>query len=245
PLPVTSAERNTEVPNAESLVRDVAKFYAGVRGLKVEVSQTYAGAESRNSSFQLSLQRPDKLRIRPLSGSVREFVYDGRTVQDSSLFDPQLMAMSLAGSFDDLTERPWLGQLGGWGLLFTTSLLSNDSYHAIMVGVDTIEYVGLETRDGQPAHHVRFEQLELNWEAWIAASGPPHFVQVRFDRPPGGMEALDTDATPENEHQVDVSFRGWQWNPSFPDGEFQGSVPVDGFGEEAKKSPDSTLPSDK
>jgi hypothetical protein len=63
------------------------------------------------------------------------------------------------------------------GILFP-NILNEDPADALMQGVNSCSYVGLDKVDGTSAHHMKFSQDQFNWEMWVAAEGKPFVLQM-------------------------------------------------------------------
>jgi hypothetical protein len=48
-----------------------------------------------------------------------------------------------------------------------------------MEGVTTCTYAGKEKVDGEQAHHLKFEQPNLNWELWVATGDKPYVLKIQ------------------------------------------------------------------
>jgi hypothetical protein len=67
------------------------------------------------------------------------------------------------------------------GMLFQ-NLLTDDPYETLMDGVTRCAYAGKDKLNGTEAHHLTFEQPNLNWELWIAAEGKPVVLKALSTR---------------------------------------------------------------
>lgn len=72
-----------------------------------------------------------------------------------------------------------LAQLGPvmTGILFA-NVLNDDPADALMQGVNSCSYVGLDKVDGSSAHHMKFSQDQFDWEMWVAAEGKPFVLKM-------------------------------------------------------------------
>jgi hypothetical protein len=63
------------------------------------------------------------------------------------------------------------------GILFQ-NVLADNPYDALMEGVTKCTYAGKDKVDGEEAHHLKFEQPNLNWELWVATGDKPYVLKV-------------------------------------------------------------------
>jgi hypothetical protein len=84
---------------------------------------------------------------------------------------------------DDAADMATIGQTllqygkANTGILFQ-NVLAENPYDALMEGVTKCTYAGKEKVDGEEAHHLKFEQPNLNWELWVATGDKPYVLKV-------------------------------------------------------------------
>jgi outer membrane protein assembly factor BamB len=84
------------------------------------------------------------------------------------------------------------------GMLFQ-NLLSDEPYEVLTDGVSACSYAGDGEVDGTPAHHLKFEQLGMRWELWVAARGKPVVLKASSTQPLGNGETT-----------TEETYRGWK-----------------------------------
>jgi hypothetical protein len=216
------AARSPGIATADDLVRQVAKFYGTLRAVHVQVSQATmkeAASPEAESSFELWVERPANLAARDPRGEAREWISNRSAHFEIFRSRQEYVQGESWGTLDRLALNPAPLHAGGWGLMFGPAFMCEDPYQAIMAGVDTIEYLGLEVVADVAAHRILFEQSNLVWEMWIAAKGDPLVVRLEFDRPP------TADADGPAESRIRIEFRDWVLNPSIPPGTFEFDPP--------------------
>jgi hypothetical protein len=124
-----------------------------------------------DSSGQLSLARPDKLRIRRTGGYVDvELVYDGKTV---SLYGNNAKAYvqgDAPGTIDQLVDNI---QNKTGGALPGADLLLSNSYEALTSDVVEGHHVGQGVVDGVECEHLAFRGHDTDWQIWIQTGEQP------------------------------------------------------------------------
>jgi hypothetical protein len=124
-----------------------------------------------NSSGQVQLSRPDKLRATRLGGySDVELMFDGKTLTVNSKDRNKFAQIEAPGSVDQLVETlrdKYAVALPGADLLLARVFdeLSGDVVVAKNIGRGVI--------DGVECHHLAFRNLEVDWQIWIDAGVEP------------------------------------------------------------------------
>ena len=95
-----------------------------------------------------------------------------------------------------------------------SDLFYPDFYATLMAGVIRGEYLGLQTVNGKPCHHLAFEQETIDWQIWIDSGAVrlPRKLTIAYKSEPG-------------EPQYTVFMRAWNLDPAFPGGMFDFEPP--------------------
>jgi hypothetical protein len=124
-----------------------------------------------DSSGQMSLTRPDKLRIRRTGGYADvELVYDGKTV---SLYGNNAKAYVQAeapGTIDKLVDAI---QNKTGGAMPGTDLLLSNAYEALTSDVVEGHHIGQGVVDGVECEHLAFRGHDTDWQIWIQTGAQP------------------------------------------------------------------------
>jgi hypothetical protein len=123
------------------------------------------------SSGHLTLNRPDKLRIRRTGGYADvELVFDGKTLSLSGNNAKSYVQADAAGTVDQVIDT--LQAHRGTGMPGTDLLLSH-SYDELMANVVDSEHIGQGVVDGVECEHLAFRGTETDWQIWIEAGARP------------------------------------------------------------------------
>jgi hypothetical protein len=124
-----------------------------------------------SSSGQISLNRPDKLRIRRTGGYADvELFYDGKTLSLYGNSAKSYVQADVAGTIDQVIDT--LQAKTGAAMPGTDLLLSN-SYDELMANVTDAKHIGQGVVDGVECEHLAFRGTETDWQIWIEAGPRP------------------------------------------------------------------------
>jgi hypothetical protein len=123
------------------------------------------------SSGQMTLSRPDKLRIKRTGGYTDvEMVFDGKTVSFYGNNAKSYVQADLAGSVDQLIDR--LQSTSGGAMPGTDLLLSN-SFEELTANVIDARHIGQGVIDGVECEHLAFRGVDTDWQIWIESGARP------------------------------------------------------------------------
>ena len=124
-----------------------------------------------NSSGQLQLMRPDKLRVRRTGGYADvELVYDGKTVTLSGNNANAYVQQDMPGSVDQMIDEVQ-ARLGA--SMPGTDLLLSNSYDVLMADVIDAKHIGQGVVDGVECEHLAFRDAETDWQIWVETGPRP------------------------------------------------------------------------
>ena len=119
----------------------------------------------------MSLNRPDKLRIRRTGGYADvELIYDGKTLSLYGNHAKAYVQADAAGTIDQVIDT--LQAKTGAAMPGTDLLLSN-SYDELMTNVIDAKHIGLGVVDGVECEHLAFRGIDTDWQIWIETGARP------------------------------------------------------------------------
>ncbi len=124
-----------------------------------------------DSSGELLLTRPDKLRARRTGGYADvAFVFDGKTFTVHDRHRNVFAQSDTSSSIDQLVERlrnEYAVEAPG------ADLLVSAVYDQLMAGVLDAKHIGLGVVDGVECEHLAFRNHDTDWQIWIEAGPKP------------------------------------------------------------------------
>jgi hypothetical protein len=121
------------------------------------------------SSGQLTLSRPDKLRIKRTGGYADvEMVFDGKKLSLYGNNAKTYVQADLAGSVDQLID---VLQTTSGGAMPGTDLLLTNSFDELTANAIDARHIGQGVIDGVECEHLAFRGIDTDWQIWIE-SGP-------------------------------------------------------------------------
>jgi peroxiredoxin/outer membrane protein assembly factor BamB len=217
PKPTPPASQK-EPPSADEVVRRLADFYKKNKTFKVDVTQKIVidlngFNNTMETKAKIAVERPNRVAVRTTSEQLGfDVACDGGQLWVSVPQLKQYTEADAPDSLDEIFANPVLAASGGGkGPLF--ELFYADPYVTLMQGVTKTEYLGREKIGDVDAHHLKFEQEEVDWELWVAAQNEPRVLKASFDlakslRASGlGNEQL------KNAKMTSVQqYKNWQFN---------------------------------
>jgi hypothetical protein len=124
-----------------------------------------------SSSAQVTLKRPDKIRVTRTGGFADvELLFDGKTLtmfgKDSNLYGQ----LEMPGTIDHLIDA--LRDMGK--PVSGADLLLSDVYGKLMDNVVDVKDLGSGVIGGIEYDHLAFRTNEVDWEIWIAQGSRPY-----------------------------------------------------------------------
>jgi hypothetical protein len=184
-VPPAAADDSRKAEGLDKKVLDLVKqatdLYRNARAAHVEaevMTRVENGEQTRQikSEAVYDLQKPNLFSLRTrldgdanagpdvVSDGKKLFIHAKRLKQYTEADAPQ--ELSAFGRVIPQFGHPTTGML-------FQNLLTDDPYETLMDGVTRCSYAGKENVGGAPAHHLKFEQPNLEWDLWIAAEGKP------------------------------------------------------------------------
>jgi hypothetical protein len=140
-------------------------------GQKREINVTGVYEMERPNRFSLKTQADGDAKKGP------DLISDGKKLAIYRKALKQYVQEDAPKEIDELGAR--LLQLGSatTGMLFA-NVLNGDPADALMQGVNSCSYVGMDKVDGTSAHHMKFSQDQFDWEMWVASEGKPFILRM-------------------------------------------------------------------
>ena len=118
-----------------------------------------------SASLTATLKRPDRFLATTTSENrERRIFYDGETFSMLYVSENFYAQKEMSGDFDSMAEQ--LEEKFGFAPPVTELLLS-DPYAYLMEGLQSLSYVGEETVQGTPCHHLSAVEESITWSVWI------------------------------------------------------------------------------
>ncbi|WP_371423465.1 DUF2092 domain-containing protein [Tardiphaga sp.] len=163
--------------NAASILRAMSDYIANQKNVSIsydsdiEIMTPDMQKIQFASSGQLTLHRPDKLRVTRTGGYADvELVYDGANFTVSDRARKVYGQMPVPGTIDQLVDR--IRDKSGIEAPGADLLLAN-SYAALMDGVYDAKHIGRGVIDGHECEHLAFRTPDADWQIWIEPGATP------------------------------------------------------------------------
>jgi hypothetical protein len=163
--------------DAAKILKAMADYTAGQKSITaafdsdIEVITPELQKLQFASSGQLTLNRPDKLRIKRTGGYADvEMVFDGKTLSLYGNNAKTYVQADLAGSIDRLID---VLQSTSGGAMPGTDLLLTNSFDELMANVIDARHIGQGVIDGVECEHLAFRGVDTDWQIWIESGARP------------------------------------------------------------------------
>jgi hypothetical protein len=194
-------------PDADQILRSMSRFLAGTKAFSVsaDIGNEVVTKEGQKlqiiSTATVVLERPSRFFItRRGKFADAQVFYDGKKLTLFGKTANAYIQKDLAGTIDDALnalER-------GIGIPTPASdLLLADPYAALIAGVTSSGYYGLEYVAGVQSHHLAFRTALVDWQLWVKAEGHP--LPMKYV-----ITTKDVAGAP----QFSVQFSNWNLKPA-------------------------------
>lgn len=165
-----------------------------------------------DSSGQVSLSRPDKIRATRTGGYADiELVSDGSAVSLLGKHTNLYAQSDLKGSIDEVVD-----QLRSRGAdLPAADLLGSDPFSALMDGVIEAAHIGRGVVDDVECEHLAFRNADVDWQLWVQTG----------DRPIPRKYVITSKAV-GSAPQYTIRIKDWKTDVSFNPDAFAFKVPA-------------------
>ena len=186
PVPKPAAK-----PTPQVVLGKVADFYKGVKSVEVTSNKQteidFNGQKNTvDGELQLSAERPNRLLMKNSSGPmVSTVVCDGTKLYCSIGALNKYSESAASGGFSELVQNRSFMMAAGPAVPLPVQLLGGDPVRGLTEGVTSSTYVGKESINGNPAHHLKFQlksmmsRVEVEQDLWVQAEGDPLILQFR------------------------------------------------------------------
>jgi peroxiredoxin len=228
-LPAPAAAAKDIEAKAAEVMNAFSEYLGGLKTFKVTIAfamkmRGEGMKEEFSSASTLAVERPRKAAMRLESGSIGiTMVCDGTKLHT---YMPMIGQYTSADAPDKLSSVP-AGRLGlgmgGFPLL--QALLAENTSDRMLSGVHKADYLGTQVVDGTKCHHVRFEQEEFDWDAWVSVGKRPLLLKVEPDMSKMFQKAAESGrgrpGTPKDFRcEMAYTLSGWQTDVKLPADEF-------------------------
>jgi len=157
-----------------------------------------------DSSGQVLLSRPDKLRASRLGGYADvELVFDGKTATLLDKASNAYFQTEAAGSVDQLINKlrnELAIELPG------ADILNGNVYDTLMANVVDAKYIGRGVIDGVECEHLAFRDADTDWQIWVELGARP--IPRKYV-----ITSKAVTAAP----QYTLRIKEWRTDPAAPD----------------------------
>jgi hypothetical protein len=201
-------------PDAKGVLKAMSDYLASQTTLSfqfdssIEVLTTDLEKIQFDSSSEVELKRPDKMRIARLGGYADvELLFNGVSLVIHDRHNKKYVEVSAQGTIDTLFDklRNDLGIEAPGG-----DLLVSDVFGALSADVLSAKLVGEGVIGGITCHHLAFRNADTDWQLW-----------VRTGDAPVPCKMVITSKTVAAAPQYTVEVRDWQSNPSVAETAFE------------------------
>jgi len=162
--------------DAPAILKAMSNYVASQKNIsltydtEIEVVTPLVQKIQFDSSGQLSLSRPDKIRATRTGGYADvELVSDGSAVSLLGKHSNLYAQSDLKGSIDQVVD-----QLRSRGAdLPAADLLGADPFSALMDGVIEAVHIGRGVVDGIECEHLAFRNADVDWQLWVQVGDRP------------------------------------------------------------------------
>jgi hypothetical protein len=218
PAPTSSAEQRID-PKAEAALHRMSDYLAGLKTFRVDTTSVDEKLTTEGQKIQeireskIAVKRPDELRIDRVGPNGHAvFCYDGKRFSfynsEKNVYAVAPAPATLDAAIDEARDRLHIDAPGG-------DLLVSKPYDALVDGVTTGRYIGLEPLGSGKAHHLAMTKQNVDYQIWIQDG--PEAVPVRYV-----ITSKDLPGQP----QFTIDLRNWQPSAPMSDDTFGFTTPA-------------------
>ena len=174
---VTTASQTARADDAAQILKAMTDYTGAQKSISaafdsdIEVITPELQKIQFTSSGQMSLNRPDRLRIRRTGGYADvELTYDGKTLSLYGNNAKSYVQADAAGTIDQLIDTL---QAKTGAAMPGTDLLLRNSYDELMATVIDAKHIGQGVVDGVECEHLAFRGIDTDWQIRIEAGARP------------------------------------------------------------------------
>ena len=214
-------------PDARRIVEEMSDYLLGLRSFRVDLSLVVTieaeGNKREMKTLSLfALERPNKVAQILKEGEMGlTLVCDGKKVYT---YLPSLRSYTVADAPKSLAELSGkVGLAAGDAISAAKSLLADNPAETLMEKVVKSAYVDTEQMGGAECYRLRFEQEDLDWDAWISTGEKRLLMKVVPDFTKVIARAAQEGAgvPPEDfKYEMVLDLKNWATNPELPEDQF-------------------------
>lgn len=200
-------------PKAQQVLQRMSSYMAGLKNFQVvsesvdeEVLTTGPKLQTLMTS-RISVHRPNEIRSEQI-GPVANLAawYDGKSLtlycKTTNAYGTVPAPPTLDAALDMARKKYGVEAPGA-------DLVYSNAYEGLIDGVKSGQYVGIESIDGAPVHHLAFQEDEVDWQLWVADG--PNPLPVRY---------VITTKTVQGQPQFTARLQNWNTQAVLAPGTF-------------------------
>jgi hypothetical protein len=210
-------------PRATKILREMGTYLASLKSFEVQTEGTDEVVLKNGSKVQVvtesraTIERPSALRSEPIgagggptAGGMTAW-YDGKNLtvycKPTNTYG-QVAAPGTLDAMFDLARKKYGLEAPAVDLLFADpfKVLTEDAYAG--------QYLGIENIDGVPAHHLAYQEKDVDWQIWVKDGPQP--VPLRY---------VITTKTMAAQPQFTVRLTHWNTNAALTPQTFAATIP--------------------
>jgi hypothetical protein len=204
--------------DADEILRSMSKFVASTKAFSATADIGYEVVTKDGQKLQMLstatvlLERPSRFHItRRGKFADAEAFFDGKKLTLHGKAANAYLQKNLVGTIDDALDA----LERGIGIPMPASdLLLSNPYAALIRGVTSSGYYGLEYVGGVQSHHLAFRTPLVDWQLWVQAEGNP--LPMKYV-----ITTKDVPGAP----QYSVQFSNWNLKPKVTADRFTFTAP--------------------
>ncbi len=195
-------------PDAVELLRRTTEYVGSLQQFSVDAQSTFEDvlASGHRVDYELSataiVRRPNKLRIER-HGQDQIFYYDGKTLTQYNPSDKVYATEPAPGTLEEMYQLAYDSLGIGTPI---SDLMHANPFPLLMEGVTLAVVIGQEVIDGVVCHHLLFSRPGVDFQIWVADSGPP--LPLKY---------VVTDTATPTRLSFSAFMSNWNLAPAVPD----------------------------
>jgi hypothetical protein len=183
------------------------KIIAAKYDSDIEVVTTDGEKISFNSSGQLLIQRPDKLRVSRTGGYADvDMVFDGKTLDILSKDQNKYTQIESPGTLGQLVERIRDKTDAD---LPAADVFASGAYDELTRDLTSARHIGQGVINGVECEHLAFRTPEVDWQIWVQTGANP--IPRKY---------VVTSKTVTGQPQYSIQINDWQTNAPVTESSF-------------------------
>ncbi|HCE45290.1 MAG TPA: hypothetical protein DET40_17255 [Lentisphaeria bacterium] len=202
-----------------------AKNFKFDLNMNVKISSDGMNQEVSNNT-EFAAERPNKILYDIKKGMMPlKIVSDG---MNEYTYIPAAKKYNVEPAESDFTRLKCMeavSRTSGFPLIST--FVSDNPYEKQMTGVVGGKYVGIEKIGGKECHHLSFQHVEFDWDAWIETGDRPVLRKFVPDMKKQLGKAMEKDAMKDMKYEMAFTLDNWSVSTDLPADLFKFTPPAD------------------